>query len=59
MSFLSHISGHKTEVWDFDVIGSEEGFLATGSTDNEIRIWKLLHSQEEMDEEDDTEVGGS
>ena len=51
-------SGHKTEVWDFDLIG-EENFLVTGSTDNEIRLWELMHNAaygERDAEENATEV---
>ena len=58
---MRHSSGHKTEVWDFDLIG-EENFLVTGSTDNEIRLWELTHNAaygERSDEENATEVSCS
>jgi len=46
-----------TEIWDFDLIGEDESFLVTGSTDNEIRIWQLLHGDAtERAEEEDAEV---
>ena len=55
--FYDHILGHKTEIWDFDLIGDDESFLVTGSTDNEIRLWQLLHREEREDDRDkETEV---
>lgn len=46
------VPGHKTEIWDFDLIGDDESFLVTGSTDNEIRLWQLLHREEREDDRD-------
>ena len=39
------------------MIGDDESFLVTGSTDNEIRLWQLLHREEREDDRDkETEV---
>ena len=44
-------AGHKTEIWDFELIGGEN-FMVTGSTDNEIRLWQISHNAGDHDEED-------